>query len=180
MTIIIGLHLPGKGTWIGADSRTLCGTSIFPPSAQKITSWKSRALMSSGDGYMLTLIKRHKRTIFARAGADAVSLALVKIQKENDFDHRQNNVGSRSWGQHFIYATPAGVWDFDGCGSLLPVPPGHMWALGSGSDYALGCDHGLMASGVKMAPGARIELALNAACAFDVGCAPPFQIEHLK
>ena len=178
MSILCALHIPRKGTWIGADSRVTGGLAIYPMPMRKIVRVGGRALLISGNGAMVTLANRHRTRLLAKDDPDAVAMALVALQSRENFRPEADGAGPLSFKQAFIYATPRGVWDIDVSGSWLSVEAGTLWARGSGSDYALGYDFALRQRNTPP-PRDRIHDALHAAAMYDAGCGEPFVIEHL-
>ena len=188
MTIICALRVGGQ-TWIGSDTRVMGGTAIYPAPIQKWVVNASGALGVAGQGYMLSLVRLHLAT---RIGApvDEIADGLRALQKEYEFNDDKDR-GPKAYGQSFIYATEAGIWDIDSASASLEMPEGKLWARGSGSDYALGTDFairrrleeaGTSDSDVNpIWPMAeyRVETALQAACEFDAGCGAPLFIHRL-
>lgn len=179
MTIICALHVPKKGTWIGADSRVSSRSFVYPMPARKIARIGARALLVCGSGMTMTLVKRHQARLLAKDDPDAVAMALMQMQERAKYRLDKDDASALSYGQVFIYATPKGVWDIDSAGAWLAVEPGKLWARGNGIDFALGYDLAVRQRG-GIPERDRIHGALFAATTYDLSCGEPFVIEHLK
>ena len=171
MTTLVGLHVPGQGTWFGSDT----GFSTAELRIPGIPKWiqNSRwALGAAGDAYTIELITLNRDALLRGAYPRDVSLALQKMMKDDGYSPKTPSEGGAvTWGQTFLLASSTGLWSIDETLNACPMPAHLLWAEGSGQSYALGA--GLAAQALAAKPAERVRLALQASCQFDLLSSQP-------
>lgn len=177
MTTLAGLHIPDKGTWIGADRRASSeGLKIGP--VQKWTRWGDWAIGCAGDLKTLDLVRAEISLLLdaVRQASDVIPRLERLLVKHNYTAATDGPFGAPAWGQSFLLASNHGLWDIDMQLSLFPVPHDTVWAAGSGRDFALGAG---MALDNTHAPEVRVQAALLSAMHYDPMSGHGVWLDHI-
>lgn len=179
MTILVALHEPNVGTWIGSDSRITIGSQPYPLAAEKWLLTGSRALGHSGFSRTFRMHERAMPGLLLSAPTpDDVVDRLRSMVREDDYAGRapQDGGGPHEYGSSYILAFDGALFDIARDFTLVPLPPGAFWARGSGMDFAFGAWHAL-----RGAPSERIvRAAIEAAVAHDNACGGEPWVHLLK
>jgi ATP-dependent protease HslVU (ClpYQ) peptidase subunit len=178
LTIVCAIHA-ADGVWIGSDSRCTDGGRIVPGDYPKwlrkgglwfgVAGWA--ALMPILEGAELP------------AEPVAAYLELRHILAREGWKSPEFDMGSRGgppmYGFDLLIASPAGVWNCDGDGSIIKAPEGEFVAIGSGSSYAYGAWHALHDRWVSNDSDAQLNYAIEAAIRYDTGCGGEIFVKRL-
>ena len=183
MTTLIAFQGPDFAI-LGADSQVTDGDKrIISPSTPKIVKLKKYLLAVSGDcrpGDILT----YNWTPPAFDGTNPVTFmgrkiipSIIAAFKLQGFDYTKEGIS-----YSYLLAFAGNVFEIGSDMSISQNENG-IYAIGSGSDYALGVltyaltfEHGIEAATIASVTDA-IHSALAIAAKYDINTAPPFQIE---
>ena len=178
MTCIVGLISNNK-LYMGSDSQCTNGNQILPTSREKIFTIGNLTLGTAGDVRFNNIIKYyldvpyHHNDISDMEYICTEFLGNLRSAIEGQkFSEEKDNVSSIPNYCELLVAyknTLYAIW-YD----YSVVDFSEYYAIGSGSDFALGSLETTKQLGID--PKERIELALGAACKFNVNCALPFNI----
>jgi hypothetical protein len=168
MTTLAGLHIPGQGTWIGADRRITSDNVKLGP----VCKWVTRgewAIGCAGDYKTLNVLQAEAALVLeATKDPQHIVHRLEKAMVKHNFSAATDGpFGPPAWGQSFLLASPDGLWDLDEQLSVFRVPDETLWATGSGRDFALGAGHAARQDSGS-SPADCVRLAIEAALTFDV------------
>lgn len=186
MTIIVALHDPFAGTWIGADSRMIVGQGyVMPAEVRKWVRVGGGVVGVAGSARTATLVRQFASVLGTMAETPenlAEAMRLLFDTKGYRILPDEGKSGPGHCGSDILYATPDGVWDIGWNFAVVRVRDGCLWARGSGMDHALGADYALCRDKRRrgLYPEQRIEAALDAAAHFDAACAGPMLIERIE
>lgn len=177
MTCIVGL-VDGDKIYMGCDSRVSAGSSVLECEHKKIYKVNDKMMIGTAGDVRYANVIRH---VFSppdplenQSNMDYLcSLFVPKLMKCLDTEkcmEVDKNVGKVPGRIILTYNGKLYSIARDYC--VLEHPS--YYAIGSGGDYALGSLY--MTEGIGIDPVIRINKALDAACKFDAGCAPPFTI----
>ncbi len=177
MTVVAGLVHGGR-VWLGADSAGVDEAGRLHR-REKITVLPKGALLAyAGDSRLNRSIRvappdtfpspliGSSRDAWAQTVAHvAATLALDAKPPITDEDGQVNGGGLLAW--------QGSLWLLD---QDCAHPTGDCWAVGSGSDYALGALDTYAGHFPDTPPDIRLRRALNIACARQSDCQPPLEI----
>jgi hypothetical protein len=168
MTTLAGLHIPGLGTWIGADCRVTADNLKLGP----IIKWVKRndwAIGCAGDLKTLNILQSESALLLEPTkDPHQIVHRLEKVMVKHNYSAATDGpFGPPAWGQQFLVASPLGLWDVDNQLSVFRVPDDTLWAVGSGRDFALGAGFAERRA-VSNSPGECVRLAIEAAITYDV------------
>ncbi len=169
MTIICALHDTANGeTWIGSNPGATVGDSPLPAFDRKWLLQGPWALGMAGDGRAFTLLEAETEQLFDGL-EEAYELTQRIRQLFDDAGIKDPDKASvPAYGQAMILASAEAVYDLDSALAHSRIEDGHLWARGSGMDFALGADHAL--ADLALPAETRVRKALQAAMANDVFC----------
>lgn len=178
MTCIVGLVSNNK-IYLGSDSRATAGNHVVPSKVNKIFK-KNDEIMMGIAGYVR--VSDVLRSLF---------IVPPKPESKTDLDYLQvefvnsiraclesvkiiiNDSGMAMMGDSsMILVYKNKLYNIDNSFSVMEFP--EYTCIGSGQDYAYGSLE--TTSKMKVSGRKRVELALEAACKFDTGCALPFNV----
>ena len=168
MTTIAAIHIPGKGTVIGADSRITTGNNMahVPVAFGKVIALGRWAVAVSGELRTMNLLDLSREAVLG--GLEDVRelpARLVGMMKNNDYEADIRGGGSNPhYHNQFVVANDAGAWRINGCMSLESAEEGLVIAGGSGFEYAVGADFAIRSN---QNPRHRVRSAIEAGCRFD-------------
>lgn len=139
MTTLVGIHIPGVGTYFGSDRQlTINGMPMGP--RIKWVRHNGWACGVAGHGRTLDLMERFKSDLLEIENPFDFTENVRAMMGEFDFgsDAAESGLGAPVYGQHFMLASRDGLWDIDMSLCAFKVPDNTLWACGSGQDYALG------------------------------------------
>lgn len=170
MTITVALHQPGVGTWIGSDRRTCLGGQVadFTPK-WTVAPCGRKAIAYAGPGRGIHLVQEFQARLFGARDPYDVAARLRQLIQEDGWTPSTEAGDPSHYGGSAIYAQDDGVWYIACDFVVIPIPPGRLWADGSGRDYAQGAAHALTILGTTDG-GALVRTAIEAACANDRYC----------
>lgn len=178
MTCIIGL-IDNNTVYLGSDSRTSSNGFKFPGNHTKIFSQNGILFGICGNvryndiiRYRLEIPYQHEDVsdieYLCTDFIDSLRFALESAK----YSKEENNISSVPFESMILLGYKNKLYSIFHDYSILEF--NDYYAIGSGSDFALGSLETSRNLGIS--PRKRIELALEAACKFSVGCAPPFNI----
>lgn len=171
MTTLVGLHVPGEGTWIGCDTLITGGPQrMTRPTVKWVLGPDGYACAAAGPARAMSVLQDHAVALMKGKPPQnefrrRVCNALIGEGFVASADGSSDGLGFPIWALSLMLATPAGIWSFDPTMFATQGETGQMIADGSGADFALGADWVSQSLGVSAA--ARIERAIEAAIAFD-------------
>lgn len=180
MTILVALHDPKLGTWIGSDRRiTKDGGIVYLDMVDKWCELGSGYWVGvSGDYRTLNLIACEAvngRMSDLKGGFD-FTRRVRRLYEEHDWRVKADGYGAPCYGSSFILAMPKAIWSISTDLSIIDVTDRGFFAEGSGERYAFGAD--FVARSV-LCPEERVRTAIKAACAHDAGCGGEIFVKHL-
>ena len=171
MTIICAIHDPQNNeTWLGCNDRATIGDTPAPGVASKWLEFGDWALGISGDESVYEQILLMEAKNFPSTSVEVLDVFnfLKSTYDEANVGQQKGSDTTNSYGVDGILVHKSGrMWDFDNHLALSSIPENRLWACGSGVDYALGAD---FAIGGEKSARERIEIAIRAAIALDIGC----------
>lgn len=173
MTIICAIHDAAKNeTWLGCNDRATIGDTPAPGPASKWLKFGDWAIGLSGDECVYVQYLQLSEEKFPAEAKTVLEIFefLRATYEHYSLGQQKGNDTSNSYGVDGILVHASGrMWDFDNNLALSEVPADCVWGCGSGVDYALGADH-VMAAQKSFTARERINNALKAAIALDIGC----------
>lgn len=170
MTINVAFHQPGVGTWIGSDRRTTMGGQVadFNPK-WAVSPCGRKAIAYAGPTRGNHLANEFQARLFGARDPYDVAARLRQLITEDGWTAHTDAGDPQHYNGAAIYAEDHGVWFITCDFCVIAIPPGRLWADGSGREYAFGAAHAMsMFSGVDGS--ALVRTAVEAACANDSGC----------
>lgn len=168
MTTICAVHVPGDGTWVGADTRACYGESWVLGPAKKWFGAHGWAVGQAGDLRCANLIEHAVSDIFHKCD-DPLTVCdrIRKLLKDNDFN-KDDEPGPPTYEQGMIICAPKscgrGIWTLGSDFGFVAIAEGELCAEGSGREFAVGAAHATAAGGRE-----KVEAALAAAITYDRG-----------
>ena len=163
---------------MGSDSRCTAG-HVLPTYRNKIFTIDKMTMGTAGDVRYNNIIRYHMEVPYQRADMPDIEYictefvgCLRSAMETEKFSNEKNSISSVPNCSELLIAYKNNLYAIWSDYSVVEFS--EYYAIGSGSDYALGSLETSKNLGVS--PRKRIELALEAACKFSVGCAPPFNI----
>lgn len=179
MTVLIAIK-GSYSVWIGGDGRVCRGDQIVADDVVKWTEINKFWLGWSGHVRINTLLGLHRKDLLEIR--DMVSLAeAVRALAIADGWTAESEVKGSSIDYQFDLLITDGkrVLRYDGDGSaILKTEIGDIVARGSGSEYALGAAHAVLADGGTSTN--AVGAALAAAVRFNVGCGGDLFIQEIE
>lgn len=176
MTCIVGIAAD-DGVWLGADSAVTYAETVFARDSPKVVR-RGRLLLgycgSTRAGQVLTHAWRPPKHQRSRKALDYLVCEVAPSLREllQKHDLRMESGGAAVWNGSLLVGYLDTLYLVCSEWGVSPIASGE-YAIGSGGHVALGA---LYASRGKR-PERRVRLALEAACAYVPGCAPPFAVE---
>lgn len=171
MTVICALCDPAtREVWLGCNSGSTVGQMRLPSASSKWLTFGDWAVAISGIGVTFDILKMSGEHF---PGDTTSPLDVVRYLRAvfADFDHGSKDDGevAMSYDLTSVLAHRDGrIWDMDFRLALDEVPPGTLWARGSGMEFALGADFPMRGTGAAAED--RVRNAVEAALFFDTGC----------
>ncbi len=176
MTIIAALS-GNDGTWIGCDTGLVIGDRRMS-GTRKWATYNSWGIALAGDWRIFNIIDLNKRKLLNKLKSHEEFVdRLFEVFEENAVGRDSEGDFTRSFGQSFMLAKKNGpVWNIDCCLSTSEIPLGELWALGTGSEYALGAGFALENEAESRD---RLQKSLEAAIKYCVSCGGDMWIKKL-
>lgn len=178
MTCIVGL-IDNNKLFMGSDSRITAGRHITPSIYNKVFE-KTSDLIIGVAGYLrvsevlkssfIVPPKPENKSDIEYLQVEFVNSirACLEASKISIVDNGMAMMGD----SYMLLFYKNKLYNIDNSFSVVESP--EYSCIGSGQDYAYGSLE--TTSKIKVSGRKRIELALESACKFDTGCAPPFNI----
>ena len=158
------------GTWIGSDT-TVCSDNIRQSFGPKWTVRPPWAIGVAGHLRAANVLFRGADALLqGLSDPDEFALRARAHLQADGFHGAADERGPVDLSQIVMLAHPEGVWSIGADFSVLPVPPGELWAEGSGREVALGAGYALLRAGSGMGGGEILRRTLEAAIALDITC----------
>ncbi len=171
MSVILALCDPARGaTWIGSDTMAMSGSLRLDCGAK----WILQDGWAAGiAGYLRSanLLEADKARLLAGLAGpgDFVDRARALFRADG-YREETDEHGPPNLGQAMLLATAGRAWMIGGDFSVADVPPGLLWAEGSGRELAIGAGHALARLPAPPRPEEIARRALEAALALDTTC----------
>lgn len=173
MSVICGIHIPGKGTYIGSDGRSIAGTCIVTDSLQKWVELKSQPgtwVAASGPYEATAMLKRYSQS----CTSPFRDWLCECIKGSSLIQQEASESGVKLIEASFLVATGSGLYYIARDLSVTEIEPNTLFAIGAGSSYAEGFWYGYQKiqglRGIEISTTLAVELALEVACKFNVSC----------
>lgn len=171
MSVIAAVQVAHEGpTWIGSDTLVTSGNLRL----ELGTKWIVRGEWAIGvAGHMraINVIDHQASQLLSDvSGPYVLADRLRNLLQQDGFRAGTEEHGPLEFGQSLMLAHRNGVWGIGADFSTIALPPGRLWAEGSGRDLAIGAAHALAVCGVPPSPDEILRRALETAIMFDVGC----------
>lgn len=175
MTIICALT-DGERTWVGSDSRTSFGSLAYDisPKVKRVGDW---LIAASGPTRAAYLTERSADRLVSGATIHSLADRLRRLLHKDGWKVREADGESGSISASWLVARPGMLWEVCCDFTVIPLPPGVLWATGSGDRLALGAGHALEGLGVE--PEKIVRTGVEAAIRFDSGCGGEVRMEVL-
>lgn len=180
MTIVCAQRV-GNSVWIGSDSRVTSHTFIYPIGEDK---WRAYAghwwIGFSGTTRLATLLETNDLFV-ARPPKDIYDLcsSLLNTVVADGWCSSEKEQGPRHFGGVLIIVSPdLAVYEVGG--RFDPTDYRDKFcAVGSGEPFAYGAAFAIDRQMPKCRTDLMFTRAVEAACAYDVGCAPPIFVKEI-
>jgi len=174
MTIICAYQDPvAKQTWIGSDSRaTTSGGYLLPTTTRKwrVATGKRFAVGVSGYGRTVdVLAAATDEKLFKSESPHSIASAIRELLLADGYTPA-DQAGPKAIDDRFILVVDGAVYDCDASFALSRIPAGHLWARGSGMDFAIGAANAMRRVADFLAPVDVVRAAIAAACDCDTAC----------
>ncbi|GJL94891.1 MAG: hypothetical protein DHS20C05_12960 [Hyphococcus sp.] len=171
MTIICAIYdSTAREVWLGCNDRSTIGDTPSPGVSSKWLKFGDWAIGLTGDESVYNEYLMLANDNFPKQSSNVLDVFkfLHSTYHEFNLGQQRGSDTSNSYGLDGILAHTSGrVWDFDNQLALSEIPENKLWACGSGVDYALGADFSICNT---LSARERIEWAIKAAIALDIGC----------
>lgn len=143
MSVLIAVHIPGKGSYVAADRRIICGADIMPDMKKFVCVENKMIIGWVGPTHALSAIKHNIAEVIEGAGQDdiehrawVIGQNVVKLLDKSM--HKYGDSGAFKYGGEMIIAFPTGIVHMGMDSTPGIVAPNRLSAVGSGADIALG------------------------------------------
>ena len=178
MTIICALHDPSAHEiWLGSNDQHTLGDAVPPGTSDPWLQFGDWVIALSGEAVHTDILELEAEKFPAH---ETHPSHFIKFLKQTYVDYeigrKEDSWASNSyevWG--LIVHRDGRIWDIDSHLALSAIPAGHLWARGSGMEYALGADYILKSAGAAARD--RVERAVSAAIHFDINCPGAVQVK---
>jgi ATP-dependent HslUV protease, peptidase subunit HslV len=183
MTCIIGI-IDKENIFMGCDSRLSGGTNfVYNTNRSKLFKVKDFIIGIAGNVRYLNIIENN---LYPRHhDYDLISMKYMcneftedvrKCLEDNKYSKELDKISSVPDNNTMLIGYRNKLYGMTGDYAIVEYPD--FYAIGSGSDFALGSLH-TTAFFVDLSPTQRITKALESACKFDSACSEPFFIEKI-
>lgn len=167
MTVICGIHRPGQGTWLAADTRVCRGSTYFDGISKILVAPNSlSAIACSGSGNAINIAERRASDILSASGALAVAEILREEIKREEWTPQKSDGDPHAWAGGWFFARGDALWWISCQLAVTRVPPDTFLTGGSGADFAQGAWWAMERQG----RGTDLDMAVRAAIDNDVHC----------
>ena len=180
MTTIAALHIPGRGTVIGADTQYTMGNraAFLSPKAGKIITYGNWAIASSGYIRSTNLLRLHAKALFDDLGdLNELPDKITGLLEAHRYASDCEECSLPNYDISFVVANETGAWFIDPTMGLIDIEDNTLCSSGSGSDYALAADYLLRG---KSSPIERVLKSLETSCALDSGSGGRIDLFEIK
>jgi ATP-dependent protease HslVU (ClpYQ) peptidase subunit len=180
MTCIVSIK-EGNKTYIGGDSAAVAGLSVSVRNDSKVFRNKQMLIGFAGSFRMGQIVRfafkppkyEKEKDIYEYMCVDVMK-SLQKAFEKNGFNGENKKSEKETAGQMLI-AYKGQLYEID-VDYQVGIPAEKYSSIGCGSDLALGALYALDAANSDLTPEQKITIALDAACKFNGGVLPPYNI----
>jgi ATP-dependent protease HslVU (ClpYQ) peptidase subunit len=171
MSVILAYSAATDGsTWIASDTMATSGTLRLECGPK----WILHGPWAAGVAGFLrsaNLIDENRARLLDGLDGpyDFVDRAQALFRSDGYREEREER-GPANFGQVLLLATAGQCWIVGGDFSVAQVPPGQLWAEGSGREIAIGAGHALTRQRPALGGEEIVRRAIDAALAFDTSC----------
>lgn len=171
MTTIVGMHVPGRGTFIGSDRQAIIN-NLRIVGVDKWVQHGEWAVGATGLMLNLNLIQENASALLSKLTSPrAFAKRLRKLLIDNHVgpekgDDEGCGPNIEFWNHSILLASPDGLWDISSEMVCQEIRPNTLWALGSGQAFALGA--GRAALEITGVPETAVVAAVTSAIHFDI------------
>lgn len=178
MTIICALHdAASNEVWLGSNSQHTLGDIVSPGPSDPWMQFGDWVIALSGEAVHTDILEIEAERFPAHESHPTHFIRFLKqTYQDYEIGRKEDNWASNSyevWG--LIVHRDGRIWDIDSHLALSTIPSGHLWARGSGMEYALGADYALNDQNADAR--IRVEQAVAAAIHYDINCPGSVQIK---
>lgn len=143
MSVLIAVHIPGKGSYVAADRRIISGADIMPDRGKFVQIENKMIIGWVGPTHAMSAIKHNIAEVIEGADQDDIEHRAWVIGQNvakllGKSMHKYDDTGAFKYGGAMVIAFPTGVVNLSTDFTPGIAAPNQLIATGSGGDIALG------------------------------------------